>query len=120
MPGRPDGPGGEAAAKAFKAGLDIELPADECAAHLGEAVRRGLLSIETVDAIVRRILTEKLLLGLFEKPYVDEEAIELQTPATVELAREHLRAAARGEGRGSVDEQAKGGRFRRRARHGAV
>ena len=34
----------EAAAIAFDAGLDIELPADDCAAHLGEAVGRGLIS----------------------------------------------------------------------------
>jgi beta-glucosidase-like glycosyl hydrolase len=83
----------EAAAMAFNAGLDIELPADDCASHLGEAVRRGLLSMETIDAIVRRILTEKLRLGLFERPYADEGKIELQTPATVDLAREVARQA---------------------------
>ncbi len=83
----------EAAAMAFNAGLDIELPADDCASHLGEAVRRGLISMETIDAIVRRILTEKLRLGLFERPYADEGAIELQAPATVALAREVARQA---------------------------
>src|SRR5512136_359739 len=83
----------EAAAIVFSAGLDIELPADDCASHLGEALERGLISIETIDEIVRRILTEKLRLGLFERPYVDEGAIELQAPATVELAREVARQA---------------------------
>jgi beta-glucosidase-like glycosyl hydrolase len=83
----------EAAAMVFNAGLDIELPADDCASHLGEAVRRGLLSMETIDAIVRRILTEKLRLGLFERPYADEAKVELQAPATVELAREVARQA---------------------------
>src|SRR5512147_948080 len=83
----------EAAAIAFEAGLDIELPADECGSHLGEAVRRGLLSMETIDAIVGRIVTEKIRLGIFERPYVEEGAIELQTPATVELAREVARQA---------------------------
>lgn len=83
----------EAAAIAFNAGVDIELPADDCAAHLGEAVRRGLLSMETVDAIVRRTLAEKIRLGLFERPYVDEAAIDLQSPATVALAREVARQA---------------------------
>ena len=53
----------EAAALAFNAGLDIELPADDCTAHLGEALRRGLISVETIDAIVRRIVTEKIRLG---------------------------------------------------------
>jgi beta-glucosidase-like glycosyl hydrolase len=81
----------EAAALAFGAGLDIELPADDCAARLGEAVSRGLLSMETVDAAVGRILLEKVRLGLFERPYVDEGAIELQSPPTVALAREVAR-----------------------------
>jgi beta-glucosidase-like glycosyl hydrolase len=81
----------EAAALAFNAGVDIELPADDCASHLGEAVRRGLVSTETIDAIVERILAEKMRLGLFERPYADEGAIELQAPATVELAREVAR-----------------------------
>jgi len=81
----------EAAAMAFNAGVDIELPADDCAAHLGEAVRRGLISVGTIDVIVRRILTEKMRVGLFEKPYADEEAIELQAPSAVELAREVAR-----------------------------
>jgi beta-glucosidase-like glycosyl hydrolase len=81
----------EAAALAFNAGLDIELPADDCAAHLGEAVKRGLISVETIDAVVRRIVTEKIRLGLFEKPYADEGAIDLQAPGTVALAREVAR-----------------------------
>jgi beta-glucosidase len=83
----------EAAAMALNAGLDIELPADDCASHLGEAVSRGLLSMETIDAIVKRILGEKLRLGLFERPYVDEDAIDLQSPATVALAGEVARQA---------------------------
>jgi len=83
----------EAAAMAFGAGLDIELPADECTSHLAEAVKRGLISIETIDEVVRRILAEKLRLGLLERPYVDEGAIELQAPGTVEVAREVARQA---------------------------
>ncbi len=83
----------EAAAMAFAAGLDIELPADDCASRLGEAIARGLISVAEIDVIVERILTEKLRLGLFEKPYADEGAIELQSPATVALAREVAREA---------------------------
>ena len=81
----------EAAALAFGAGLDIELPADDCVAELGQALSRGLLAMETVDAAVKRILVEKLRLGLFERPYVDDGAVELQSPATVALAREVAR-----------------------------
>ena len=83
----------EAAALAFRAGLDIELPADDCVSHLAEAVGRGLLSMETIDAAVMRVLVEKLRLGLFERPYVDVGGIELQSSATVELAREVAREA---------------------------
>jgi beta-glucosidase len=83
----------EAAAMAFEAGLDVELPADDCASRLGEAVERGLLSVQTIDRVVRRILSEKIRLGLFERPYADEGGIELQSKATVALAREAARGA---------------------------
>lgn len=78
----------EAAALSFNAGLDVELPGDDCATHLKEALDRGLISMATIDDIVRRGLVEKMRLGLFEKPYTDEDAIALRTPAAVELARE--------------------------------
>jgi beta-glucosidase-like glycosyl hydrolase len=83
----------EAAAMAFGAGVDIELPADDCASHLGEALQRGLITLDSINEIVKRILTEKIRLGLFERPYVDEGAITLQAPETVELAREVAREA---------------------------
>ena len=83
----------EAAALAFRAGLDIELPADDCAAHLRDAVRQGLIAMPALDAIVKRVLAEKFRLGLFERPYVDDAAVELQSPPTVELAREVARQA---------------------------
>jgi len=83
----------EAGAMGFGAGIDIELPADDCASHLEKAVERGQIGMETIDATVSRILTEKLRLGLFEKPYADEGKIELQSEATVEVAREVARQA---------------------------
>ena len=78
----------ESAALAFNAGLDVELPKDDCARHLAEAVARGLISMQKIDEIVARTLTEKFRLGLFEKPYADEQAIELQSAATRQAARE--------------------------------
>ena len=76
----------EAAALAFGAGLDVELPGNDCAPRLEAALARGLIDIETVDAAVGRVLSEKLRLGLFERPYADEGAIALRTPAALELA----------------------------------
>ncbi len=72
----------ESAALAFNAGLDVELPKDDCARHLAEAVERGLISMAKVDEIVGRVLTEKFRLGLFEHPYADENGIDLQNEAT--------------------------------------
>lgn len=78
----------EAAALAFNAGLDVELPGDACATRLGEAVERGLITMDTIDAIVSRIVHEKFRLGLFENPYADDGAVALRLPETLDLARE--------------------------------
>ena len=78
----------EAAALAFNAGLDVELPGEDCSAHLETALARGLITLDTVDEIVRRILSEKFRIGLFEKPYADDSAVSLQRPETVALARQ--------------------------------
>ncbi|WP_116131933.1 glycoside hydrolase family 3 N-terminal domain-containing protein [Tropicimonas sp. IMCC34043] len=78
----------EAAALSFNAGLDIELPGNDCARDLADAVDRGLISIDKIDEIVRRVLTEKFRIGLFENPYADPDAVALQTPEAVAIARE--------------------------------
>jgi beta-glucosidase len=66
----------EAGYLAFKAGVDIELPMSEGFKNLGEYVKNGKLSIEEIDAAVRRLLVEKFRLGLFDNPYVDPERAE--------------------------------------------
>lgn len=84
----------EAAALAFNAGLDVELPADDCAQHLAAAIERGLISMATVDRIVSRVLTEKFRLGLFEKTFEDPAAPPaLRTPEVVATALEAARQA---------------------------
>ena len=78
----------EAAAQAFDAGLDIELPGFECAEHLHEAIERGDISEEKVNEIVARVLAEKFRLGLFENPYADENQVSLQSDSAKELAKD--------------------------------
>jgi beta-glucosidase len=78
----------EAAALAFNAGLDIELPGFECAEHLQQAVERRQISEEKIDEIVARILAEKFRLGLFEKPYVDENQVSLQSSSAKDAAKQ--------------------------------
>lgn len=78
----------ESAALAFNAGLDVELPKDDCARHLAQAVERELITMEKVDEIVGRVLKEKFRLGLFEYPYRDEKGVALQTESTIKIARD--------------------------------
>lgn len=77
----------EAAAAALSAGLDVELPRTDCYQALPAALDAGLLDVATLDTAVLRVLRLKLALGLFESPYVDEGAIELDTQEDRALAR---------------------------------
>ncbi|HMC52497.1 MAG TPA: glycoside hydrolase family 3 N-terminal domain-containing protein, partial [Acidimicrobiales bacterium] len=84
----------QAAVQALNAGLDMELPATDCFGEpLRAALEAGEVTMETVDAAVRRVLIAKFRLGLFERPYVDAARAPAvyQTPAQRALAR---RAAA--------------------------
>ena len=67
----------KAAALAFNAGLDIELPGHECALHLQTALERGDIDLSVIDAAVSRVLTAKFRLGLFEHPYVDPDGVNV-------------------------------------------
>ncbi|MDR1584477.1 MAG: glycoside hydrolase family 3 C-terminal domain-containing protein [Prevotellaceae bacterium] len=59
----------EAQALCLEAGLDLELPGGYGA--LLSLVKSGRISEKTVDESLRRILTVKFELGLFENPFVD-------------------------------------------------
>ncbi len=86
----------EAAVKALTAGLDLELPALDCFGEpLKAAIGEGKVTMCAVDTAVRRVLTAKMRLGLFESPYVDATAVErvFADPTNAHLAR---RAAIRG------------------------
>lgn len=67
----------KAAALAFNAGLDIELPGHECALHLKTVIERGDIDLPVIDATVSRVLTAKFRLGLFEHPYVDPDGVNV-------------------------------------------
>ena len=80
----------DAAARGLGVGVDLEMAmTDPAYGHLAEAVDSGALSVDAVDASVRRILTAKLRLGLFDDPYVDEDRARtvLADPAHREIAR---------------------------------
>jgi beta-glucosidase len=59
----------EAAAHALKAGVDIDMMADAYRRGLPRALERRLVSMAEIDESVRRVLTLKEQLGLFDDPY---------------------------------------------------
>jgi len=66
---------GDAAVLAMAAGIDVELPStDAYGQPLLDALRSGRVDAAAIDGAVRRTLSQKFALGLFEDPYVDEGA----------------------------------------------
>lgn len=59
--------------KIIEAGCD-QLGGETRPELLVELVERGVVSETRVDESVRRVLQEKFLLGLFDDPYIDEDA----------------------------------------------
>ncbi len=82
----------EAGVMAAKAGVDIDLGANAFS-QLVDAVENGEIGIEVIDEAVRRILTMKFEMGLFDHPYVDPKAAarEVGSARHVALARQAAR-----------------------------
>src|SRR6202051_1231190 len=59
----------EAATLALKAGVDIDMMAEAYRRGLPVALERGWVTVGEIDAAVRRVLTLKRRLGLFDDPY---------------------------------------------------
>jgi beta-glucosidase len=64
----------EAAQSSVWAGVDVETPNIAKYKTLSEQVKAGKVTISSIDAAVKRILTTKFNLELFENPYTDPEA----------------------------------------------
>ncbi|WP_239253735.1 glycoside hydrolase family 3 N-terminal domain-containing protein [Listeria ilorinensis] len=80
-----------AAGLAVEAGVDLSLW-DEIYPVLEEAVKAGIVAESMIDQAVRRVLTLKFELGLFESPYI-EEIVPVPDPAWREV---NLQAAREG------------------------
>jgi beta-glucosidase len=78
----------DVAQKSLEAGVDMDMMTYGYLSHLEELVGSGAVKVSDIDAAVRNILRVKVLLGLFENPYVDVEAGK-----AVQYAPEHLEAA---------------------------
>lgn len=84
----------EAAALALNAGVDIDMMSRGYRDGLPEALRRGLVTMETVDLAVARVLDLKQRLGLFEDPCRRCAGPDPETPARQAERRAAARAAA--------------------------
>jgi beta-glucosidase len=77
-----------AARKALTAGLDMDMEDNAYHTRLAALVRNGQVPETTVDEAVRRVLRVKFALGLFDHPYVNENApAYTATPEKRALAR---------------------------------
>jgi len=83
---------GEAAAQALGAGVDVELPTVKTFGEpLLAAVRAGALDESTIDRALRRVLTQKVELGMLDAGYAPDYAdgpIDLDSAANRALALE--------------------------------
>ncbi|WP_177180428.1 glycoside hydrolase family 3 N-terminal domain-containing protein [Pedococcus cremeus] len=81
----------DAARQAIEAGVDLDMCSGGYSAHLADLVRDGVVAEKLVDDAVRRILTVKFRLGLFERPYAGEPT---RSNAPTEQTRSVARRAA--------------------------
>jgi beta-glucosidase len=86
-----------AIAKAVNAGVDLSMTpfnADQFQAAILQDVQSGAISTERIDEAVRRILTLKFNLGLFDHPFVDaskaDAAVTAGRDVTLQAARESI------------------------------
>ena len=77
----------DAGIQAINAGLDMDMGTRIFYNHIAQAVKDGKVSMETLDDAVRRILSVKVWLGLFENPYVPQDVIDAYSK---ELPAEHV------------------------------
>lgn len=85
----------DAASKAIHAGNDMDMESYAYTTSLAQLVRSGQVPQAMVDDAVRRILTKKFELGLFDDPYRFSDAAReqkvLNDPTHVEIARDVAR-----------------------------
>ncbi len=86
----------DAAYLALPAGNDMDMYSKAYVKHLPSLVKSGKISQEAVDEAVRRVLRVKFMLGLFERPYTDEDAYKsaLLLPDAIAIARECVAKSA--------------------------
>jgi beta-glucosidase len=80
---------------AINAGIDMDMQGSVFLNHLSESVKEGKVSETTIDASVRRILTAKFQLGLFDDPYRYTDTLREKEVIYSEEILSHARETAR-------------------------
>ena len=62
----------DAALKSFTAGVEMDMVDNVYVENLQQLIKENKISMDKLDDAVRRILRVKFMLGLFDKPYVEE------------------------------------------------
>ncbi|MCD7972216.1 MAG: glycoside hydrolase family 3 C-terminal domain-containing protein [Candidatus Azobacteroides sp.] len=79
----------EAAERAAKAGVDMDMDDQVYFHHLEQLVKEGTVDEKLLDEAVRNILRLKFRLGLFENPYADEKtANDFYRESSLEAAKQ--------------------------------
>lgn len=80
----------EAVMLGLKAGVDVDLYAEDAYALLPKIVETNPEIVSYIDRAARRVLRTKFILGLFENPYikVDEVSLAVRSEKTLTLAQE--------------------------------
>jgi len=85
----------EAAFKALKAGVDMEMSSFTYAGHLKTLLKEGKIDQKMVDDAVKNILRVKFKLGLFDNPYIQPAAQkQILNPEFLDHARRVARESA--------------------------
>ncbi|HAF63063.1 MAG TPA: beta-glucosidase [Anaerolineaceae bacterium] len=85
----------EAAIMALEAGLDGDTPISKGYIHLPELIEQGLVKEDLLDEAVKRILTSKFKLGLFDNPFVDTGKVNevYRSKASIDLSKKLAEAS---------------------------
>ena len=67
--------GRDAASRALRAGMDMDMASGTYPRNLAALVKDGTVKTAEIDDAVRRVLTVKVRMGLFEHPYTDESLL---------------------------------------------
>jgi beta-glucosidase len=93
----------DAAIRAAKAGINMEMTSSVYRKYLVSAVKNGTISEGQIDELARPILEMKYRLGLFTNPYVDidlfhRETLSAEQRAAVEKAAEQTAVLLKNDG----------------------